>query len=117
MDTWDREESARDYISADVEYVNPSYAVEPGTRRGRASFRAVQDTYEDFRVAIERYIDAGGDDVLVLGRYTASGRGSGVRLEGEQGYLWTVRDGQALRFRWFSSHREAFEAAGLDEEV
>ena len=114
-DAWDREESARDFISADVEYVNPSYAVEPGTRYGRASFRVVRDTYEDFRVAIERYIDAGGDDVLVLARYTASGRGSGVPLEGEHGYLWTVKDGQAVRFRWFSSHREAFEAAGLDE--
>ena len=67
-DAWAREESARDFISADVEYVNPSYAVEPGTRRGRASFRLVRDTYEDFRLAIERYIDAGGDDVLdVLG--------------------------------------------------
>ena len=114
-DAWDREESARDFISADVEYVNPSYAVEPGTRHGRASFWVVRETYEDFRVAIERYIDAGGDDVLVLARYTASGRGSGVPLEGEHGYLWTVKDGQAVRFRWFSSHREAFEAAGLDE--
>ena len=114
-DAWDREESARDFISADVEYVNPSYAVEPGKRHGRASFRVVRETYEDFRIAIERYIDAGGDDVLVLARYTASGRGSGVPLEGEHGYLWTVKDGQAVRFRWFSSHREAFEAAGLDE--
>ena len=64
-DAWDREESARDFISLDVEYVNPSYAVEPGIRRGRASFRVVRETSEE-------------------------------------------------RFRWFNSHREAFEAAGLD---
>ena len=43
----------------------PSYAVEPGVRRGRASFRVVRETSEE-------------------------------------------------RFRWFNSHREAFEAAGLD---
>lgn len=116
-DAWDREESARDFISPDVEYVNPSYAVEPGTRHGRASFRVVRETYEDFRVTIERYIDVGGDEVLVLARYTASGRGSGVPVEGEHGYLWTVEDGQAVRFRWFGSHREAFAAAGLDEQV
>jgi ketosteroid isomerase-like protein len=112
-DAWDREISARDFIAEDVEYVNPSYAVEPGIRRGRASFRLVRETYEDFAIQIEQIIDAGGGDVLVLGRYTASGRGSGVQLEGEQGYVWTVRDGQAVRFQWFQSHREACEAAGV----
>lgn len=112
---WDREESARDFISADVEYVNPSYAVEPGVRRGRASFRAILDTYDDFRLSVERVIDPGGDDVVVLARYSALGRGSGVPVEGEQGYVWTVREGQAVRFRWFRSHREALEAAGVDE--
>ena len=41
------------------------------------------------------------------------GSGSGVPLAGEHGYVWTVRDGQAVRFCWFNSHREALEAAGL----
>jgi ketosteroid isomerase-like protein len=112
-DAWDREESARDFIAEDVEYVNPSYAVEPGIRRGRASFRVVRETYEDFVVHIEDILDAGGDDVLVLAHYTASGRGSGVPLQGEHAYVWTVRDGQAVCFRWFQSHREAYEAAGM----
>ena len=112
-DAWDREQSARDFIAEDVEYVNPSYAVEPGIRHGRASFRVVRETYEDFMIQIEQILDAGGDDVLVLARYTASGRGSGVPLEGEHGYVWTVRDGQAVRFQWFQSHREAYEAAGV----
>ena len=113
-DAWDREQSARDFISEDVEYVNPSYAVEGGTRRGRGSFRVVRETYEDFTIAIERFVDAGGDDVVVLAHYTASGRGSGIPLSGEHGYVWTVRDGQAVRFRWFNSHREALDAAGVD---
>jgi ketosteroid isomerase-like protein len=112
-DAWDREESARDFIATDVEYVNPSYAVEPGVRHGRASFRVVRETYEDFRITVERFVDAGGEDVVVLGRYTGSGSGSGVRVEGEQGYVWTVRDGLAVRFQWFGSHREALEAAGV----
>jgi ketosteroid isomerase-like protein len=77
----------------------------------------VRETYEDFRVAIERYVDAGDEDVLVLARYTASGRGSGVPLEGEHGYVWTIRDGLAVRFRWFQSHSEAFEAAGLEPDA
>ncbi len=113
-DAWDRNESARVFIAEDMEYVNPSYAVEPGIRRGRKSLAAVRDTYEDFEVRVERFLDA-GDHVVVLAHYTASGRGSGVPVEGEQGYVWTVRDRQAVCFRWFRSHAEALEAAGLSE--
>ena len=69
----------------------------------------MRDIYEDFKVRVERFIDAGGDDIVVLARYTASGTASGVPLEGEHGYVWTLRDGQAVRFRWFSSHAEALD--------
>jgi ketosteroid isomerase-like protein len=116
-DAWDRDGSAREFIAEDVEYVNPSYAVEPGTRVGRKSFALVRDTYEDVRIRVERIIDAGGDDIVVLARYTASGTVSGVPLEGEHGYVWTLRDGQAVRFQWFSSHAEALTAAGLPESA
>ena len=75
----------------------------------------VRDIYEAFNVKVERFVDSGGDDVVVLARYTASGRGSGVQLEGEHGYVWTVRNGQAVRFRWFQSHREALDAAGFSK--
>ncbi len=113
-DAWDREESASAFIAADVEYVNPSYAVEPGTRYGRKSFAVVRDTYGDFEIEVERIIDA-GDETVVLAHYTASGAVSGVPVGGEHGYVWTVRDGLAVRFQWFQSHREALEAAGASE--
>ena len=111
-DAWDRGESARDFLAPDVEYVNPPYAVETGTRHGRKSFAVVGGTYEDFAIQVERFIDAGDSTVVVLARYTATGRGSGVPVEGEHGYIWTVRGGVAVHFRWFQSHREALEAAG-----
>jgi ketosteroid isomerase-like protein len=113
-EAWDQGESAREFIAADVEYVNPSYAVEPGTRHGRKSFALVRETYEDFESKIERIIDA-GDEVVALAHYTASGTVSGVPVAGEHGYVWTVRDGLAVRFQWFQSHREALEAAGSRE--
>ncbi len=107
------EASLRELIADDLEYVNPSYAVEPGTRVGRRWFGSVRETYPNFRFHPDRFVDTGGDDVVVLGRYTASGSASGIALEGEHGYVWTVRDGLAVRFRWFQSHAEALEAAGL----
>jgi ketosteroid isomerase-like protein len=111
-EAWEREESARDFIAEDIEYVNPGYAVETGTRRGRKSFGVVRETYGDFKIQVDRYVDA-GEDVVVLAQYKASGEGSGVPVSGEHGYVWTVRDGQAVRFQWFQSHREALEAAGM----
>lgn len=112
---WDRDESVRDLVADDMEYVNPSYAVEPGTRVGRRWFGSVRETYPDFLFHIERYVDTDGDDVVVLGRYTASGGASGIELEGEHGYVWTISDGRAVRFQWFQSHGEALAAAGIDD--
>jgi ketosteroid isomerase-like protein len=114
-EAWDREESARAFIAADLEYVNPSYAIEPGTRRGAKSLGLVRASYEDWKVQVERIVDAGEDNVVVLAHFTATGRTSGVPVAGEQGYVWTVKDGLAVRFRWFRSHREALEAAGVQE--
>ena len=109
---WERDESVRELVADDMEYVNPSYAVEGGTRIGRRWFGSVRETYPDFLFHVERYVDTGGEDVVVLGRYTASGGASGVSVEGEHGYVWTIRDGRAVRFQWFQSHSEALEAAG-----
>ena len=109
---WQRGESVRELVAKELEYVNPSYAVEPGTRVGRGTLGAVRDTYPDFQIHVDRYIDA-GDDVVVLARYTASGGASGIELEGDQGYVWTIRGGLAVRFQWFQSHDEALKAAGV----
>ena len=112
---WRDGRSARDYIAHDVEYVNPPYAVEPGTIRGRRSFALIRDAYDDVEVRPRRLIDA-GDDVVVVATLTATSRGASVPVVREQGYVWTVRDGQAVRFQWFNSGAEALEAAGLDPQ-
>jgi ketosteroid isomerase-like protein len=109
---WDAGESARDLIDPDLEYENPPYAVEAGTKRGRATLGAIREVYPDFRFEPERYRDT-GEDVVVVGiaRGTAA---SGVHAQWRQGYIWTIRDGRAVRFRWFSDPAEALEAAGLE---
>jgi ketosteroid isomerase-like protein len=108
---WAEGRSARDLIAANLEYVNPPYAVESGLRRDRSALARVRDVYPDFRVEPERFLDA-GDDVVVIG--TAHGTGaSGVEAQWLQGYVWTIEDGRAIRFRWFNDPAEALEAAGL----
>jgi uncharacterized protein len=107
---WNEGQPARDLIDANLEYVNPSNAVESGTHIGRSRLNRVREVYPDFRIEPERFIDA-GEDVVVLGiaRGTSA---SGVEAEWRQGYVWTVRDGRAVRFRWFNDPRQALEAVG-----
>jgi ketosteroid isomerase-like protein len=110
---WSKDESARHLIDPDVEYVNPPYAVESGVRHGRTALGKIRDVYPDFRVEPERFIDA-GEDVVVIGvaRGTSA---SGVEAKWRQGYVWTVQDGKAIRFRWFNQPSEALGAVGLAE--
>jgi ketosteroid isomerase-like protein len=113
-DAWLAGTSARHLIAKDLEYVNPDYAVESGTRRDRKALGAVREVYPDYRIVPDRYIDAGGDDVVVLGIATGTGA-SGAEMRLKQGFIWTVRDGLAVRMRWFNGWDEALEAAGLSE--
>ena len=110
---WSNNESARGLIDPELEYVNPSYAVEAGTSHGRGTLAKIREVYPDFRVEPERFIDA-GEDVAVIGiaRGTSA---SGLEAKWRQGYVWTIRDGRAVRFRWFNDPREALEYVGMAE--
>jgi len=110
---WSRQESARDLIDPDLEYVNPSYAVESGIARSRGTLGKIREVYPDFRVEPERFVDA-DDDVVVIGIARGTSR-SGVEAQWRQGYVWTVRDGMAVRFRWFNHPEEALRAVGLEK--
>lgn len=110
---WLEGNSTRDLIAKDLEYVNPDYAVESGTRRDRKALSAVREIYPDYEIRPERYVDAGGDDVLVLGTATGTGPG-GMQMNVRQGFIWTVEDGLAVRLRWFNDWDEALEAAGVE---
>ena len=112
-EAWAEGRSARSLIDEQVEYVNPPDAVEPGVRIGRRAFAEIRSSYDDVKVEPQEYIDAEPDDVVVIAKVTGRGRGSGVEIDWRHGYIWTVRDGKAVRFRWFNRPEEALAAAGL----
>jgi ketosteroid isomerase-like protein len=105
-------------MDPEIEYVNPVGAVEPGTRRGRAAFRtAVENTFEAWEfwdMDLEQFTPL-GDEVVVVVRYRARGRGSGVVVEGRESALWSLREGKVWRYAWFHGPGDALEAAGLSE--
>jgi ketosteroid isomerase-like protein len=96
-----------------IEYVNPSGAIEPGTRRGVPAFRraveSVFDGWGTWQMEPEQIEDF-GDHVAVVVRYRARGRGSGAEVEGRESALWTVRHGKVVRYEWFHEPADAFRA-------
>lgn len=113
-DAWADKRSAAPFIHKELEYVNPPEAVEPGTKHGRRYLNEVRDVFPDVRLEPERFIDA-GDDVVVIAKLLGRGSKSGVETHSRQGYVWTIADGKAVRFRWFSDPAKALEAVGLAE--
>jgi uncharacterized protein len=105
-------------LHPDIQWVNPSYALEPGTRTGIEAFGSItdelDDTVRDFRMDVERCIDS-GDRVVVIATMRGRGRSSDVQIENRHSAVWTIRDGKAVRFQWFNEPDEALEAAGLRE--
>ena len=119
-EAWARDEvpGPTEHMDAEIEYVNPPGAVEPGTRRGQAaSSTAVEkvfDGWESWQMEPEEF-RAAGDQVAVVLRYRARDRGSGVEIDGRESALWTLRDGKVARYAWFQEPGEALEAARLRE--
>ena|SRR6476659_1477290 len=100
-------------MDPDVEFVNPPYAVEPGTRRGYDEFavaaEAVTTVYGAYEVSPLEVHDH-GDQVVVRAHVATRSLGNSVPIEAERGYLFDVRNGRVTRFAWFNDPAEALAA-------
>lgn len=103
-------------MDPDIEFVNPVYAVEPGTRHGYDGFaaaaRSLASVYSEYRVVAVQFYDV-GDSVAVRATVTTRSAALGVPLEAERGYVFDFRGGKVIRFAWFSDPSEALAAVGL----
>jgi ketosteroid isomerase-like protein len=71
-------------------------------------------TWEDYKIEVEEIIDA-GENVLVVDRQTGRGKGSGVPLDQQTFWVYSLRDGKIVRVVWLPTREEALKAAGLSE--
>lgn len=106
------------FLGEDFEYVNPPYAVHPGTRRGKEGWTAatqnLSDSFENWAHRPGETIDA-GNRIVVMTTFCARGRGSSIDLEKFEPHVWTLRDRKVIRFEWFNDREEAIRAVGLAE--
>jgi ketosteroid isomerase-like protein len=114
----EQRELARDLLTEEAEWVNPTDAVEPGTRRGADSFLAavasVFEGWEESVFEIERVIER-GQDVVALGQLRTRGRATGIEATIPHGEIWTFDAGKVARMCWFNTHAETLAAAGTDD--
>jgi ketosteroid isomerase-like protein len=99
----------------EIEFVNPPYAIEPGTRRGIGGFKAgmrnMLDAFEELRFESLRVVDF-GDRAVALGTWTGRGRGSRYQFEPLPfAFVITFEDDRMIRYEWFADHDEALQAA------
>jgi ketosteroid isomerase-like protein len=94
------------FLTARVEG-DPGYHGHNGMR---AWFEDVDEMFDEIVVELDQYREV-GDRLLVLGRMTARGRGSGAEVNTEVG--WVIeRRGERFQRGWaYTSHEEAERAA------
>jgi ketosteroid isomerase-like protein len=73
----------------------------------------VFDSWAEFRAEVEEIVHAGGERYVVLLRFIARGRASGIEIELRGAHLHTMRDGLVAKLRGYSDQEEALRAAGL----
>jgi ketosteroid isomerase-like protein len=110
-------EAALRYVRPDGEWVNPAYAMEPGTRRGltgvRTALSALRDSFTQLRFDISQIVDL-DERVLVTGTFSGVGRASEAAFGPQAfGSVVTLADGKVQRYQWYLNAEEALEAAGL----
>jgi ketosteroid isomerase-like protein len=60
----------------------------------------------------QEFLEA-GDQVVVVARLVGRGKTSGVAVTRTWAYVWTLRNGKALRMVGHADRAEALESAGL----
>lgn len=78
-----------------------------GTREVMASWTG---TWDDYSIEVVDMREV-GEHVLVSLRQSGRGKGSGIEMEGEAHFVFTVRAGKVTRWQMFSNQAEALAAA------
>jgi ketosteroid isomerase-like protein len=119
---WERGDwSSASWAHPDIEFVIAD-GLEPGTRRGVAamaeSWQQWLAAWDGFRLEVEEFRELDGERVLVLTRYSASGKTSGASIT----EMWTesatvlhVREGKVTRLVGYNTRPNALADLGLEE--
>jgi uncharacterized protein len=100
-------------IYKDPEVVEMVAALTPRGRELVAQYlRGWLDSWDAYNARPEQFLQS-GDEVAVLVRLRARGRGSQFDIEAEMADVFTVRDGEIARLRLYVQRHDALGALGI----
>jgi ketosteroid isomerase-like protein len=106
--------AAAEFAHPDVEVVPPPHWPEGSTLRGRQQLEAFArqwtETFQGFKVEPERFVDPGGQRVVVYVRDRGRIRGSDTEIDTRLIHVWTVVAGKIIRWQVFADEAQALEA-------
>ena len=112
-------ERALAFLDPSVEFdarARPDGKVWSGLEGVRQAMAEWGESWDDWEIETEDYLDAGAGNVLLLWRERGRGRGSGLTVDGRGANLFTVRNGKVVHIRVFTNQRESLEAVGIGAE-
>ena len=107
-----------DYFAPDFELHQSSSIVDTaGVFRGpgasQASIDELSGSFENMTWEPERFFEAPGGELVVFIHARARGRASGLELDNHIAWVWTFKDGKAVRMVVYEEPADALEAVGL----
>jgi ketosteroid isomerase-like protein len=110
-----------------LEYIHPEFvgvappelSVEPQTYRGPAGFKRWFDSFHDavdeVRIEPEEFIEA-GELVVTPSRIVIRGHESGIEVAQKVTWVWSLRDGLAIRVDAYVDKETALRTLGISVE-
>jgi ketosteroid isomerase-like protein len=110
--------SVIELMDPDIEFVPVRAVLDGSSYRGHEGFKRfvadMGEDWEDFHPTSELFRDLGDGRVLVLGRFHARGRASGIEIETPGAWVNEVRDGKIVHMRFYADEAAALDALGLN---
>ena len=79
------------------------------------AFSLWPEQWDDYRVEAMEVVAEAGDHVVVRSRQSGRGKQSGIHVDVEFTFAFTIRDGKVVEWRIFLQESEALAALGLQE--
>jgi ketosteroid isomerase-like protein len=113
-------DGARDFMNPDIVLEMPGGLIDAGSYHGREAlmrvWHAYFDEFDDFRWEVERLFGV-DDRVFLQVRERGRGRQSGVEVDWQRWWVYTLSDGLIVRARFCLDEGSALAAVGLGREA
>ena len=75
-------------------------------------FSRLVDEWHSYRVEPQEFIDA-GDTIVVLGRYNATYKATGLKFDAQFAHVWRLKGGKATSFQQYTDTAQAARVTGM----